>query len=106
MPQDNSWSPLLREWIEKENDCFGVYYLGGEDGAILYIGKGHVLTSLRSHLEERPNYLKGTTRYSVEYAGNLNQAAKHFEQAIKKYVENHGQPPKYNLDDGAPIREK
>ena len=96
MPQSSVWSPLVREWIEKENDCFGVYQLSDETETVLCIGKGHILTSLKSHLPEGPNHLGDAKQYRVEYAGNEKQADKKMEITLKKWKKKHEQLPKYN----------
>ena len=97
MPQNSGWSPLVKEWVEKENDCFGVYHLSDEDGTILYIGEGHVLTNLKSHIPEGSNPLRGATRYRVEYAGNERQAEVKLKTTLKEWKKEHGQLPRYNL---------
>ena len=94
MPPDSGWNPLLNEWVEKENDCYGVYYLGDEGSRTLYIGVGHVLTGLRSHLQETA--VKEATRYRVDYAGTLKQAKEHYKTTLNKFSDSHGSPPPYN----------
>lgn len=101
MPQTTSWAPLLKEWVEKENDCFGVYYLSDVDETVLYIGSGHILTNLRSRMEGGENHLKHTVRFRVEYAGSLRQANINLENALKEHEQTHRQLPKYNREDAS-----
>lgn len=97
MPQSSVWSSLIKEWVEKENDCFGVYYLSDEHDTVLYIGNGHILTNLKSHLVEGLNPLRDANQYRVEYAANERQADKNMEITLKEWEKKHGQLPKYNL---------
>ena len=95
MPLSAEWSPLIREWVEKENDCYGVYYLGNDSGDVLFIGVGHILTNLKSHILGSESF-ENATRYCVEYAGNQVQARRLHESAIKEYVSLNGSVPIYN----------
>jgi len=83
--------------VEKENDCYGVYQLVDEKGTVVYIGIGHILTSLKSHLPEGSNPLQGVVQYKVEYAGNEKQVKKKLNIIMKEREEKREKPPKYNL---------
>lgn len=97
MPLNPAWKDYSINSISTESDNYAVFELGDiETNEILYIGYGHLLTSLITNLPLRTNLENETNGYKYQLTNNQNQSIRKLVDELQKFYSQNSRFPRYN----------
>lgn len=97
MPLSQPWKDFSLSSIAVESDNYAVFEIGDiNTDEILYIGYGHLLTSLITNYPMRNNLENDANGYKYQITNSQTQSIRKLVDELKKFYGRYNRFPRYN----------